>query len=189
MGIDRARAVQSLGEFLVAIGRDPASDRELTGTPERVTDLFLDELCAGYAVDVDALVRENLLAAPAGGGPVVTVSGLDVATTCPHHLLPSFGKAAIAYAPRARIVGVGAVAQLVHALGRRLSLQEALSDELAGALARGLDPAWLACRVTLTHGCMALRGERAVTSTVTTHSFVGDPTCRSEALALLAASP
>lgn len=189
MGIDRARAVQSLGEFLVAIGRDPRAERELEGTAERVTDLFLDELCAGYAVDVDALVRANQIAAHDGGAPVVTVAGLDVVTTCPHHLLPSFGKATVAYAPRSKLIGVGAVAQLAHALARRLSLQETLSDDLAGALARGLEPAWVACRVTLTHGCMAFRGERASTSTVTTVSFVGDAASRSEGLALLAGTP
>jgi GTP cyclohydrolase I len=160
MAADKQRAARAIEEFLRAIGRDPERDPDLRGTGARVADAFADELCEGYGVDVDALLAENVLLREASTPSLVVVRGLSVATTCPHHLMPALGTATVAFAPTTKIVGVGAVGRVVDAFARRLTLQERIGEEVVEALARAVQPEWVACRLVLEHACMTARGER-----------------------------
>ena len=94
--MQREAAARAIEAFLRALGRDPEREPELAGTGERVARAWADELLAGYAVDADALLAENVLA---GTSELVVVRDLPVATMCPHHLLPSTGAATVAFAP------------------------------------------------------------------------------------------
>jgi GTP cyclohydrolase I len=184
--MDREQAARAIDAFLRALGRDPDGDPALTGTGARVAAAFADDLLAGYSVDVDALVAKNVLP---GTSEVVIVRDLPVTTTCPHHLLPSSGFATVAFAPDARLLGVGAVARLVDALARRLALQEEVGEGVVTVLAKHLAPRWAGCRLVLTHACMTARGERAHGSRVETVALrSGDPQLRPnhEQAALLA---
>lgn len=188
--MDRDAAAQAIDAFLRALGRDPAREPELANTGARVAAAWADELLAGYAVDVDALVEGAAIpaiASPGGGGGrpgdpslatsrLVVVRDIPVVTVCPHHLTLSSGKATVAFAPKDRLVGVGAVAALVDALARRLTLQEQIGDGVVAALTRRLAPRWAACRLVLSHGCMTARGERAHGASVETVTQAGgDP--------------
>jgi GTP cyclohydrolase I len=187
--MDRAAAAKAIEDFLVAIGRDPARDPELRETGRRVADAFVDELCSGYAVDVDALVRENAIAADADRA-IVELRGVAVATTCPHHLMAGTGTATVAFAPSAHVVGVGALARLVHAFARRLTLQETIGEGVVGALERNLAPRWAVCRIEMTHACMVARGERAHGARLVTYAVRAvDDAARAEALALVKDAP
>lgn len=53
---------------------------------------------------------------------------------CPHHLLPSLGRARVGYLPGGRIVGIGLIVRLVEAFAHRMVLQEALGQQVADAL-------------------------------------------------------
>jgi GTP cyclohydrolase I len=184
--MDREQAARAIDAFLRALGRDPDADPALAGTGARVAASFADDLLAGYSVDVDALVARNVLPGTSG---VVIVRDLPVTTTCPHHLLPSSGLATVAFAPDARLLGVGAVARLVDALARRLALQEEVGEGVVTVLAKHLAPRWAGCRLVLTHACMTARGERAYGSSVETVALrSGDPQFRpnDEQAALLA---
>jgi GTP cyclohydrolase I len=169
--MEREAAARAIEAFLRALGRDPERDPELAGTGARVARAWADELLAGYAVDTDAFLAENVLAGTTG---LVVVRDLPVATMCPHHLMPSTGEATVAFAPTDRLVGVGAVARLVDAFARRLALQEHIGEEVAGALERHLRPRWAACRIVLSHACMTARGERTHGARVETVATRGD---------------
>jgi GTP cyclohydrolase I len=169
--MDREAAARAIEAFLSALGRDPAHDPELAGTGQRVARAWADELLEGYAVDVDALLAESVMA---GTSDLVVVRGIPVATTCPHHLMPSTGEATVAFAPRDRLVGVGAVARLVDAFARRLALQEQIGEHVVGALEKHLHPRWAACRIVLSHACMVARGERTHGARVETVATRGD---------------
>ena len=93
---DRNAAARAIEDFLRAIGRDPARDPDLAGTGGRVADAYIDELCDGYAVDVPALLRSNVIG---GTSELVSVRDIAVTTMCPHHLLPGEGRATVAFAP------------------------------------------------------------------------------------------
>lgn len=178
--MDPKAAAAAIDAFLRAIGRNPDEDPELRGTGERVAEAFIHDLCRGYGVDVAALLRENKLAVP-GTGPVV-LRDLAVTTTCPHHLMLSSGTATIAYEPVDSIVGVGALARLVDAFANRLILQETIGEAVVSALEAHIAPAWCACRIDLSHGCMTARGERRHGARLETIAIRGD---RVAALAFL----
>lgn len=179
--MDRQAAARAIEEFLVAIGRDPGAEPELRGTGARVADAFIDELCAGYAVDVDALVRGNAIAADGGG--VVELRDVALTTTCPHHLMAGVGKATVGFAPRDRILGVGAIARLLDAFARRLTLQETIGEGVVATIERNLAPRWVACRIEMTHACMTARGERTHGARLVTFAMRGaDDAARDEAI-------
>ena len=175
--MDREQAARAIDAFLRALGRDPVKEPALAGTGARVAAAFADDLLAGYAVDVDAVVTQNVLSLSGLSGrpaELVVVRDLPVTTTCPHHLLPSAGTATVAFMPGDRLIGVGAVARLVDAFARRLALQEEIGDHVVTTLSKHLGPRWVGCRLLLTHACMTARGERAHGSRVETVALRGD---------------
>jgi GTP cyclohydrolase I len=168
--MDREAAARAIEGFLKALGHDPAHQPELAGTGDRVARAWADELLAGYAVDVDALLAQNVFA---GGSELVVVRAIPVATVCPHHLTVATGVATVAFAPQDHLVGVGTVAALVDAFARRLATQEAVGERVAAALQKHLAPRWCACRIVLSHPCMTARGERAHGARVETLALDG----------------
>jgi GTP cyclohydrolase I len=156
--VDREKAAEALDAFLRALGLQPESDPELRGTGRRVADAFADEFLRGHRVDANADLRANVVAASTG---LVIVRGIAVSTMCPHHLLPAQGVATVAFAPRDRALGLGAVVALVDTLARRLVLQESLGEDVVAAIDEVIAPRWVGCRLDLSHGCMTARGERA----------------------------
>lgn len=171
--IDRERARAAIAEFLCALGHDPAQNRELAETPARVTDAFGDELLSGYAVDVDALLADGSETA-SSSAPIVAVTGIRTATLCPHHLMPGLGTAAVVYKPGARVLGLGTLARLVDAYARRLSLQEAVSENVVAALMRQAQARGAYCELTLVHGCLSARGACQAGAKVTTVARDGE---------------
>jgi GTP cyclohydrolase I len=92
---------------------------------------------------------------------------------CPHHLLPARGTATVLYQPGERIAGIGTVARLVDAFAHRLALQETIGANVASALVDHLGARGAACKLALTHACLASRGERQTAATVETLAFAG----------------
>lgn len=172
MSIDRTAAANAIDAFLRALGRDPSADPDLVGTGARVTDAYVDELCAGYAIDTRALLRESVIPEAKIAGLVV-VRDLPVTTMCPHHLLPATGHAAVAMVTRDRVVGLGTIASIVDAHARRLTLQERIGEAVVSDLDAVLSPEWVGCRIVLSHGCMVARGPQARGSSVETVAFRG----------------
>lgn len=185
---DRARAAQAIADFLDALGHPAGSDPELAGTPERVASAFLDELLEGYAVDVPALLRAESSMAVDDNAGLVTVRDIVLTTVCPHHLLPARGMASVVYEPSARVAGIGTISRVVLAYARRLTLQESIGAQVTEALVRELGARGAACRLVLTHECLASRGERQTGALVETVAFAGsfDLSLESRRLALMA---
>ncbi len=155
-------------ELLLAMGRDPDADAELAGTPARVVEAYASELLSGYAVDVKALLGdgEAVSAHPLSG--FVALRGVAVSTICPHHLLLSLGSATVAYKPGKRLFGLGTLAALVDAYARRLTLQEAIGENVVQALVEhgGAEAAY--CEIKLVHGCLVARGSKQQNTELTT---------------------
>lgn len=172
MSIDREAAARAIEAFLCAIGRDPELEPDLVGTGTRVTEAFVADLCAGYGVDTRALLSSHAMVAPASAGLVI-VRDIPVVTTCPHHLMPAMGTATVAFQPRGRIVGLGALVELVTAHARRLTLQERIGASVVEDVEATLAPAWVGVRLVLAHGCMIARGERATGARVETVELRG----------------
>ncbi|MEA2752309.1 MAG: cyclohydrolase [Myxococcales bacterium] len=174
MPIDRTAAANAIDAFLRAIGRDPSVEPDLVGTGGRVADAYVDELCAGYAVDTRALLGASVItSATHASDGLVVVRDVAITTMCPHHLLPATGTATIAMHTRDKLVGVGTLVSLVEAHARRLTLQERIGEAVVADIEAVLEPEWVGCRIVLVHGCMVSRGERAVGSMVETVALRG----------------
>lgn len=171
--VDRARAERAVREFLLALGRDPDGDADLVGTPARVVDAYANELLSGYDVDVKALLSEGEAVAPGKLSGFVALRGISVSTVCPHHLLLSHGTATVAYRPGQRLFGLGTLAAVVNAFARRLSLQEAIGEQVVQALVDhgGAQAAY--CELRLVHGCVVARGARQASTELVSTARLG----------------
>jgi len=175
MSVDREAAARAIRDFLTALGFDPERHPDLRETPQRVTEAFADDLLSGQGVDVIELLRRGSCAAPlaAKSGPVA-ISEIRVATICPHHLLPALGVAHIVYLPGASLLGIGTVAALVDIFARRLTLQEAIGENVVMALMEHAGARGAYCELSLEHSCLRARGERQTTALVRTSARAGE---------------
>jgi GTP cyclohydrolase IA len=175
MPVDRAAAARAIGDFLKALGFDPADHPDLADTPERVTEAFADDLLRGQRVDVRELIRKGSCEAPpaAQSGPVA-VTGIAIATICPHHLLPALGRASIVYLPGKTLLGLGTLTALVDAFARRLTLQETIGQNVVDALMGHAGARGAYCELELEHGCLRARGERQASALVRSSARAGE---------------
>ena len=172
-------------EQLVEIGEDP--DREgLVRTPLRVAKA-MDFLTSGYSTSLDEVVNNAVFDAE-GAEEMVLVRDVEFYSMCEHHMLPFFGKAAVAYLPKGKIIGLSKVARIVDVFARRLQVQERLTNQVADAMTDILDPHGVAVVMEGRHLCMMMRGvqkqESAMITSAMRGTFKDDPRTRNEFLDL-----
>lgn len=151
-------------QILIAIGEDP--EREgLRDTPLRVARM-MGELFSGLDQDPSEHLAVQFHQDYEG---VVQVRDIPFYTMCEHHLLPFFGRAAVAYQPdHGVITGLSKLARLVEGVARRPQVQERMTQEVADALERRLHPKGVLVRLEAEHLCMSMRGvQKPGTKTVT----------------------
>lgn len=184
MAIDSGRIEAAVAELLSAIGEDPARPG-LVDTPRRVAEAY-SEFFAGVDRDPIDPLRETL---PTDGtGDLVLLRDIEFRSICEHHLLPFTGVAHVAYLPGGRIVGLGRLPRVVEILAARPQLQERLGEQIADALAEGLDPKGVLVVLDAVHGCVSARGARQAhssTVTVASRGALSDPVQRAEAMGLI----
>ena len=188
-GIDKARIEASVREFLIGIGEDP--DREgLLDTPDRVARAC-EELFGGLHEDPGAVLRKQFHEGQ--NEEMVIVRDIPFHSMCEHHLLPFVGKAHVAYIPRkGRITGLSKIARCVSGYAARPQVQERLTQQVADAFVRELDPLGVMVVIEAEHTGMTMRGIRAAGSQTVTSAVRGcfkkDEKTRTEALRLLGVS-
>ena len=171
-------------EMLERLGENPERDG-LKNTPARV-EASLKWLTRGYGMDVEDVIGDALFEEKHEN--MILVRDIEIYSLCEHHLLPFFGRAHVAYLPNGRIVGLSKIPRVVEVFARRLQVQERLTDQVADALCRVLQP--LGCGVVIEafHLCMMMRGvEKQNSKTVTSAlrgAFRDDAKTRDEFLRL-----
>ncbi len=171
---------------LTELGEDP--DREgLQRTPLRVAKA-LDYLTSGYTTSLDEVVNNAIFDAE-GAQEMVLVKDIEFYSMCEHHMLPFFGKAAVAYLPKGSIIGLSKIARIVDLYSRRLQVQERLTNQIADAVREILDPHGVAVVMEGKHFCMMMRGVQKQESSMVTSAmrgtFQSDARTRSEFLDLV----
>jgi GTP cyclohydrolase I len=175
MPVNREAAERAISDFLKALGFDPREHADLAETPQRVTEAFSEDLLRGHSVDVPELIRKGSCPAPASSKTgVVAVREIAVASTCPHHLLPALGVASVVYLPGASLLGIGTITALVDAFARRLTLQEAIAQNVVTALVEYAGARGAYCELELEHGCLRARGERQAHAVVRSSARAGE---------------
>lgn len=186
MAIDSGRIEAAVAEILAAIGED-RNRAGLLSTPRRVAEAYSD-FFAGVGVDPLEHLAETVELADDELSELVLLRDIEFRSVCEHHLLPFVGRAHVAYVPGTRVVGLGRLPKVVETLASRPQLQERLTEEIAGCLDAGLDPAGVLVVIDAIHGCVSARGARqAKSSTVTmaTRGSLSNPVERAEILALI----
>ena len=155
---------------LLEIGEDPMREG-LLRTPLRVAKA-MDFLTSGYSTSLDEVVNNAIFDAE-GADEMVLVKGVEFYSMCEHHMLPFFGKATVAYLPNEKIIGLSKVARIVDLFARRLQVQERLTNQIAAALERALDPIGVGVIIEGKHLCMMMRGVQKQDSSMTTSAMRG----------------
>jgi GTP cyclohydrolase I len=119
----------------------------------------------------------------------VLLKDIPFQSHCEHHMAPIIGKAAIAYLPRDRVVGISKLARVLHGFARRLQVQERLTAEVANCIWEHLHPLGVAVVIEASHACMSARGVNTPGVLMTTSRIMGcfrdDQRSRGEVFALM----
>ena len=145
-------AIRTLIEWA---GDDPTREG-LLDTPKRVGRAWL-EYCQGYKED-PAIHLSRVFEEVGGYDEIVLLKDIPFQSHCEHHMAPITGKAAIAYLPNKRVVGISKLARVLHGYARRLQIQERLTAEVAQCIWDNLEPHGVAVVIEAQHGCMTGRG-------------------------------
>jgi GTP cyclohydrolase I len=178
-----AEAVRTLIRWA---GDDPARER-LADTPLRVARAWR-EYAQGY--DEDPAHHLSRTFEEVGGyDEIVLLKDIPFQSHCEHHMAPIIGKAAIAYLPGDKVVGISKLARVLHGFARRLQVQERLTAEVADCIWENLEPKGVAVVIEAAHACMTARGVGTPGVLMTTSRMMGcfrdDERSRKEVLALM----
>ena len=180
---DVAEAVRTIIRWA---GDDP--EREgLLDTPARVARAWR-EYARGYGED-PALHLERTFEEVGGYDEIILLKDIPFQSHCEHHLAPIIGKAAIAYLPGDKVVGISKLARVLHGFARRLQVQERLTAQVADCIWENLEPKGVAVIIEASHACMTARGVGTPGVMMTTSRMMGifrsDERSRREVLALM----
>jgi GTP cyclohydrolase I len=156
-------------EMLVQLGEDPKREG-LRNTPARV-EASLKWLTRGYQMSVQDVIGDALFHEKHEN--MICVRDIEIYSMCEHHMLPFFGRAHVAYLPNGKIVGLSKIPRVVEVFARRLQVQERLTDQVAEALCRVLDPLGVGVVIEAYHLCMMMRGVEKQNSKTVTSSLRG----------------
>jgi len=138
-------------QFLEYIGENTKREG-LLGTPSRVIDLWNYQY-SGYNVDIEGLFINS---SESNIDKMIVLDNLEYYSTCECHLLPIFGKCYIGYIPNKKIIEVSKLIQLVDAFSQRLQMQENLTQQIAGAIMKYLEPMGVGVIMTGNSMCMRM---------------------------------
>lgn len=178
-----------ISQILQALGEDP-SRPGLQRTPERV-EKSLRWLTQGYNQTIEGVIGQAVFEEKHES--MIMVRDIELYSMCEHHMLPFFGRAHVAYIPNGKIIGLSKLPRIVDMFAHRLQLQERLTDQVADAIMKVLDPRGVGVVIEASHLCMMMRGvekqnSRTVTSAVR-GVFRDDLKTREEFLRLVHNSP
>ncbi|MCG3734293.1 GTP cyclohydrolase I FolE [Vibrio cincinnatiensis] len=157
-------------EILNLLGLD-LTDDSLEETPHRISKMYVDEIFSGldYKNFPKITVIENKMKV----SEMVCVKDITLTSTCEHHLVTIDGKAAVAYIPRGKIIGLSKINRIVRFFAQRPQVQERLTQQILVALQTLLESDDVAVTIDATHYCVKSRGVMDATSMTTTTALGG----------------
>jgi len=170
-------------EILNLLGLD-LTDDSLEETPHRIAKMYVDEIFSG--LDYDNFPKITVIENKMKVSEMVKVKDITVTSTCEHHLVTIDGKAAVAYIPRGKIIGLSKINRIVRFFAQRPQVQERMTQQILVALQALLESDDVAVTIDATHYCVKSRGVMDATSVTTTTAlggiFKSNPATRSEFL-------
>lgn len=182
---DQQKIAAHVKAIIAELGEDP--EREgLRKTPERVAK-SLSFLTRGYRQDLKKVVNGAYFTS--GTNHMVVLRDIELYSMCEHHMLPFYGKCAIGYISKGKVLGVSKLARIVDMFARRLQIQERMTEEIANAVMAESGAEGVGVVIRAKHLCMMMRGVEKQNSEMTTSAVLGsfreDAKVREEFMALI----
>ena len=182
---DQQKIAALVKSLLAELGEDP--EREgLKKTPERVAK-SLTFLTRGYRQNLKAVVNGAYFTS--GTNHMVVLKDIELYSMCEHHMLPFFGKCAIGYISKGKVLGVSKLARIVDMFARRLQIQERMTEQIANAVMAEAGAEGVGVIIRAKHLCMMMRGVEKQNSEMVTSAVLGsfrsDAKVREEFLSLV----
>lgn len=156
-------------QLIRELGEDPGREG-LERTPARVTEA-MQYLTQGYRQDVNEVINEAVFEEDANH--MIICKDIEIFSLCEHHMLPFFGRCHIGYIPRGRVLGVSKLARIADIFGRRMQVQERLTNQIARTVMDSLKPEGVGVVVEAKHLCMMMRGVEKQNSQMVTSAMLG----------------
>lgn len=168
-------------EIMEILGLD-LEDDSLSGTPERVAKMYVDEIFRGLRQEEfpKITVVENKMSYD----EMLIEVNITFNSTCEHHFLPIIGKAHVAYLCKGWVLGLSKFNRVVDFFAKRPQVQERATVQIHEALKEILRTEDVAVVVDALHCCVKTRGigdEGTITRTSRlSGNFLSNPSLRME---------
>jgi GTP cyclohydrolase I len=168
----RSKSFEKIEEaYKVILSSLPLTEEGVDRTPLRATKALFD-LTKGYHETLEGVIGHGVF--PYNGSGIVHVKGLEICSLCEHHLLPFIGSCSITYIPDKKILGLSKLKRIANMFARRLQVQERLTDQIADAIEKAVQPKGVLVVVRSAHMCMKMRGVAESDSETTTVASRGE---------------
>ncbi|MFR7989998.1 MAG: GTP cyclohydrolase I FolE [Anaerovoracaceae bacterium] len=170
--MDKDKIREGVRLILEGIGEDIHREG-LVETPDRIANMY-EELTAGYR---DSAAEHLAKRFHVENSDMILEKDISFYSFCEHHMLPFYGKAAIAYVPDGEVVGLSKIARTVEVFAKRFQLQERMAAQIADAFMEELKPKGVMVFLEAEHMCMTMRGIKkpgAKTVTVVTRGIFAE---------------
>lgn len=168
--ISQEEAEIAVRTLIAWIGDDPYREG-LVDTSKRFLKSYLERF-KGYKIDPKDILSTTFSETNDYKG-IITLSNIEIESTCEHHLAPIIGKATVSYIPKDKVVGISKLARVVEVFSHRLQLQERLTSQIANAINECLEPKGVAVIIKAKHHCICHRGVQHRKTLMTTSTFLG----------------
>ena len=158
------------GKIMETLGLN-LNDPSLQKTPERVAKMYVNEVFKG--LDESNSPKVSFFENTNGYKEMILVDDITVYSYCEHHFVPFFGKAAVAYIPKDRVIGLSKINRIVQFLASKPQIQERLTMEIGEKFTELLETEDIAIYIEANHLCVASRGVKDNNSMTSTTFFGG----------------
>lgn len=154
-------------EIMDTLGLD-LTDDSLKGTPNRVANMYVDEIFSG--LNPKNKPKVALFENKYQYNQMLVEKNITFYSNCEHHFVPIIGKAHVAYVSSGKVIGLSKLNRIVQYYAHRPQVQERLTNQIANELRCLLNTDDIAVIIDAKHLCVSSRGIKDDASqTVTTY--------------------
>ncbi len=166
----KAIIAEKFRDIMETLGLD-LSDDSLSGTPDRVAKMYVDEIFSG----LDDRNKPNvaLFDNKYKYNEMLVEKDITLYSNCEHHFVPIIGRAHVAYISNGKVIGLSKLNRVVRHFAKRPQVQERLTNQIANELKNLLGTEDIAVVINAEHLCVASRGIEDTNSTTVTAFYGG----------------
>lgn len=146
-------------------------DDSLRETPLRMAKMYVNEIYLG--LDYHNFPKITTIENKMGYDEMLCESCISVQSCCEHHGVAISGRAAVAYIPRDKVIGLSKINRVVEFFSKRPQVQERLTEQIHATLVYLLETPDVAVTISAEHFCVKSRGIQDENSFTTTSKLGG----------------